>query len=268
MPRRLFAAAAAGALALAALTGCRSDPSVAAYVGDSQITEAQVDKVITDVTQDVTADNAAASGTATQADGADPTAPAAEKAPARSDVVGVLVTSAVIDRALHHRGLSATAPDASAIAQIAQGYQIPARSSYAADLADLRAGLAALLDQANPNFQPTDADLRVAYDNAVAAGVAPPNDFNAVKPTFLQVEGLAQYVSVRTDLAKSASQAGITINPRYAPLAFPLMILQSQTGQTFVAVSLPLGKTSTASPAVVDVKPSPAATLPDQPAQQ
>jgi hypothetical protein len=265
MPRRLFAAAAAGALAITALAGCRSDPSVAAYVGGTQITESQVDKVIADARQHANDDNRSASPAAQPAD-ADPTAQStAEVVPSRVDVVGLLVTDAVIRQVLSQQGLKPQPVDAG---QIAQAMRVPASSSYAATLADTWSGLTALLNAADPNFQPSDADLRPAYDNAVAAGVAPANDFNAVKPTLLQVQGLAQYIAVRADLVKAESKARITVNPRYAPLAFPIETLQTQTGETFVAVSVPLGKTSNASPAVVDVKPTPAATLPDQPAQQ
>ena len=47
MPRRrLLAVAIAGALALPALVACRDLPSVAAYVGSAQLTNAQVQRMV------------------------------------------------------------------------------------------------------------------------------------------------------------------------------------------------------------------------------
>src|SRR2546429_5591092 len=54
MPRRrLLAVAVAGVLALPALAACRDLPSVAAYVGDAQLTNAQVDTMVEEFSDQV-----------------------------------------------------------------------------------------------------------------------------------------------------------------------------------------------------------------------
>src|SRR5262245_44130619 len=46
MPRRVLAVALAGALALTALTACQDQPTVAVYVGDARLTNADVEKIV------------------------------------------------------------------------------------------------------------------------------------------------------------------------------------------------------------------------------
>src|SRR2546426_9821622 len=46
MPRRLLAVALAGTVAVSGLAACRDQPTVAAYVGSAQLTNAEVEKIV------------------------------------------------------------------------------------------------------------------------------------------------------------------------------------------------------------------------------
>src|SRR6266545_1772312 len=53
MPRRLLAVAISGALALTGLAACRDLPTVAAYVGSAQLTNAEVESMVKEFPQEV-----------------------------------------------------------------------------------------------------------------------------------------------------------------------------------------------------------------------
>jgi hypothetical protein len=258
MHRRLFAAATAGALALVALTGCRSDPSVAAYVDGTKITESQVGRMVDQARLQAEKDDEAA---ASQPDQAKPP----EVRPSRSQVVGVLVTRKLTEQAVARQGLSVQQIDPE---QVAGAFNVPAGTDYAAALTAVLAGVKALDGKVGDGYQPSDADLREVYDAAVAAGAAQPGAFDQTKPLLLQVQGLPQDLAVRNQLVQDASRMKVTVNPRYLPLQFPLETLNTQDGRSFVGVSLPL---AAANGVVVDTTPTAAPTeqsAPDAPPQQ
>src|SRR5690348_3722817 len=109
MPRRVLAVAAAAGLVLAVLTGCHSDPRVAAYVDGVTITESQVDSVLSEA-QNATKNDVQAN------QGANPNG-AAAPVPTRSAVVAVLTTQELIKRALADKGLSPAQVSADQVAQ-------------------------------------------------------------------------------------------------------------------------------------------------------
>jgi hypothetical protein len=248
MPRRALAAAAAAALVLAALTGCHSDPRVAAYVNGKTITEAQVNSMLDDARK--AADRG---GQAAQSDGA-----AAVHVPTRAEAVGVLATQEIARQTLADKNLTKAQVDPD---QVAQQFGVPGGSSYAGALTDVIASIISL-ENAAGNAQPSDAELRDVYDRAVAKGLAAAGTFDQIKPQLLQVNGLPQDISARNALAKSAAHAGVSVNPRYTPLEFPVETLSTQDGRSFVAVALPLG-TSASSGAVKDSAPTTAPSAAD-----
>ncbi len=247
MPRRALVAAAAAALVVTVLTGCRSDPRVAAYVNGKTITEAQVDSMVADA-------RTAAQRNAAQAQTAGGTA---EHVPSRAEAVSVLTTQEIARQTLADKNLTKAQVDPG---QVAQQFGVPVGSSYAGALTDIVAGIIALANAVGNNAQPSDAELRDVYDRAVAKGLAAPGTFEQVKPQLLQVNGLPQDISVRNELATSAAHTGVTVNPRYAPLEFPVVTLSTPDGRSFVAVALPLGTTGTGT---VQTAPTPAASTAD-----
>lgn len=234
---------------LAALTGCHSDPRVAAYVGNSTITESQVDSVLSEAVAAVDKDNEAIKDQA----GATP-----EQVPTRSDIVAALTANEITNRALARLGISRTPSNPN---PAGQGSAL-LKTRYAAAVTSVQAGVTALADASDKNGQPSDADLRDVYDRAVAAGLAAPGQFDAIKPQLAQVDGLAQQLDARNKLADRTNEQ-LTVNPRYAPLDFPILTLVSQaTGQSFVAIALPLAKGPAGTPVIDTPHVAPSEALP------
>ena len=248
MPRRVLAAAAAAALVVTVLTGCRSDPRVAAYVNGKTITETQVDSMV-----DEAAKAARDAGQAADGNGA-----AGVHLPTRAEAVSVLATQEIARQTLADRSLTKAQIDAG---QVAQQFGVPAGTSYANALTDVVASIIVLESEAG-NAQPTDAELRDVYDRAVAGGLAAPGTFDQIKPQLLQVQGLPQDIAARNELAKGVAHGGVNVNPRYTPLEFPVETLSTQDGRSFVAVALPLGQPAGGG-AVTDTVPTPVASAAD-----
>jgi hypothetical protein len=238
MPRRVLAVAAAAGLVLTVLTGCHSDPRVAAYVDGVTITEAQVDSVLSEATAAVDKDNEAIKN--------DPSA-TPEQAPTRVDVVAALTAKEIADRTLTQLGIAATPANPPQVQRAAELL----KTRYAAAVLSVQAGFTALVNAADKNVQASDADLRDIYDREVGAGFAPAGHFADVKPQLQQAQGLAQEIAVRNQLAKQAAQEHVTVNPRYAPLEYPLLTATNQsTGESFVALAVPLVKGPAGNPVI------------------
>ncbi|WP_155391471.1 hypothetical protein [Catellatospora paridis] len=202
--RRLTAAAGI-AVALLALTACRSSPSVAAYVGDQSFTEAKVDQLVK------------------QAAETQQTAQPGDEAAVRTHVVQLLVYNALCKRIATEKGIKLPAAAAGP-------------SEYATLNQETQACVQALpLDQ----MKPSDEDLRKVYDNGVEIGVLDPKQpFEEVKPQLAgdpQVAGAIAVYRVLTDAAKAAD---VTVNPRYRPLDLPVLT----AGERGAVLSAPFGQ--------------------------
>jgi hypothetical protein len=250
MRRRVLAVAAAAGLLLTVLTGCHSDPRIAAYVGDATITEAQVDSVLSEAVAAVDKDNEATKN--------DPSA-TPEHAPTRSDVVAALTANEITNRALTQLGITRGPSNQGQAGQ----ESALLKTRYAAAVTSVQSGVNALANAADQNLQPSDADLRDVYDRAVAAGLATPGQFDTIKPQLAQVEGLPQELDARNKLADRLTHEQLTVNPRYAPLDFPILTLVSQsTGQSFVAIALSLAKGPAGTPVIDTPHVAPSEALP------
>ncbi|MEU8077601.1 hypothetical protein AB0B31_19365 [Catellatospora citrea] len=202
--RRLTAAAGI-AVALLALTACRSNPSVAAYVGDESFTEAKVDQLTE------------------QAAKVQQTAQPGDTAAIRTEVVQLLIYNALCKRIAAEKGIKLPA--------VAAG-----PSEYETIRQESQTCVQALpLDQ----MKPSDEDLRKVYDNGVEIGVLDPKQsFDQIKPQLAgdpQVAGAIAVYRVLTDAAKSAD---VTVNPRYRPLDLPVL----SAGERGAVLSAPFGQ--------------------------
>lgn len=213
--RRLTAAAGI-AVAMLALTACRSEPNVAAYVGDTTFTEAQVTKLLDQVTS---------------VPNAEP-----ESLPNRATVVQLLVLDALCQRVAKEKNVTlppaaAPQPGQPELATIQQRVQSCNQNLPASPV------------------QPTDADLREVYDNGVAVGAIDPADpaqsFEGLKAQLASGGQVAQALGVRKVLTDASKAADVSVNPRYRTLSYPL--LQFNQGP---AISAELGQQ--ASTAVTD----------------
>jgi hypothetical protein len=238
MRRRVLAVAAAAGLVLTVLTGCHSDPRVAAYLDGMTITEAQVDSVLSEAVTAVDKYNEAIKD--------DPSV-APQQTPTRTGVVAALTVKELTNRTLTQSGITPTPPNPVPAGPVSELL----RARYFVALLSVQAGLTALVNAAGQDVQASEADLRDIYDRAVAAGFAAPGDFAAVEPQLAQTQGLPQLIAARNQLAAKAAHGHLTVNPRYAPLEYPLYSPKDQTtGASFVALAVPLAKGPAGTPVI------------------
>jgi hypothetical protein len=233
--RRVATVALTAAVAVAGLAGCRSAPSVAAYVGENRISEDRVSAVYEEAR-----DNAVTA--------ADQQSPPVIK---RQDVVDTLVGLDVLREIARQRGLSPTALNAE---QVAQAIGVKANAEYVRLYSEYRGLLNAVGSDAKP-AQPTAADLRDVY-NRLTAGGANPNGATfeqfstGISDTDKQT--LAQNIGLRNDLQPQITKLNTVVNPRYSAPELPLVSTQGADGQELPLVVLSFAP-SHGTPPVVDV---------------
>jgi hypothetical protein len=229
--RRLATVALAASLAVAGLAGCRSAPSVAAYVGQDRISEDRVSAVYEEARANAAAQNS----------------PGIK----RQDVVDTLVGLDVLREIARQRGLSPTALNAE---QVAQAIGVKANAEYVRLYSEYRGLLNAVGSDAKP-AQPTAADLRDVY-NRLTAGGANPNGATfeqfstGISDTDKQT--LAQNIGLRNDLQPQIAKLNTVVNPKYSAPELPLVSTQGANGQELPLVVLPFAP-SQGAPPVVDV---------------
>lgn len=202
--RRLVAVMAVTLVGSLVLAGCQSDPTIAAYVGNTKITEEQVSKIVDDYNR-LTAQAAAAN-------------PGAEQQPPALDRVDVL-TAMVL-----HEGCAQLAQDKSlkpasttTAADFASQRGMPADSQYAilgAELVSCMSGVPAA------TAPPTEAELRELYDRALAAGMLqePVPTFDQIKDRLAQDQSVQQAFAAKQLYTAVAGSERVVVNPRYRPL--------------------------------------------------
>jgi hypothetical protein len=246
---RLTVAAALAALALAGITGCTDDgdswdESVAAYVGETAITEAEVDAVVGEVRAEITAE--LERELENLADELDEEALAARReerfgqldeqvAVTRTRVLEMRILTEATDRYIAAEGLDPPEVPQAAIEQQAEDLGLPPENAYVHVVADFLATLAVLQATSEP-VAPTEADQREVYDNLVAAGLttAP---FEQAQP-ILDQDLLGQPVAMRNLLAEVVERAGVRVSPEY-DLVYRVPV-PIGSGESWLA--LPLGE--------------------------
>ena len=225
MPRRLLAAAVAGALALLGLTACRDLPSVAAYVGDAQLTNAQVDQMVTEARTN------------------QPDAPAAGDL--RQFAVQVFVIHEVSTRLAKEHKLTVPPADPAQVATYAQQLKV-ANGALVRQYVDAVAAYGAIQPLGTPQ-EPTDADKREVFASLIQQQVVTPDQYDQVKAQIDSPEMRAR-LGLRAVLRDALSRYRVTVNPRYQPLELSMPFTLANITAT---VSVPLGYTAPV--AVTDV---------------
>jgi hypothetical protein len=243
--RRLASVAVVASLAVASLTACRAEPSVAAYVGNTtKITEARVDQVFNEVTK-----ASAAAPAPTQ-----PGQPAAVgPAVSRSDVLQTLLAARVMGEVAKRQSL--TLPADLSLADYATALRVPAQTEYIRLYAQADTVTKLLRQKAQNAPAATDADLREVYDVLVANQEIPAGtDFAAFKANLPdQNKQLVQSASaVRQQISDVAKTMDIKVNPRYQDIGIPVLEFQTQAGELRPLVTAPLSDTDDAAP-VADI---------------
>ena len=241
--RRLASVAVVASLAVAGLSACRSEPSVAAYVGDAKITETRVQDVW-DEAREAFAD--------APAPAADPAAdPAAQAAPAtlsisRTDVVRTLLSVNVLAEVAKRESL--TLPADLSVPDYAAALRVPENTEYVRLFAEADTYVKLLRQKAQNAPAASDADLREVYDVLAAEKQVPEGttfeNFKTALPE--QNKVLVQSAAaVRNEINEVTGSMGIRINPRYQPLAIPVLEFQTQSGALRPLVVAKLGSSAT-----------------------
>jgi hypothetical protein len=220
---RRLASVAAVAAALLALSACRSHPNVAAYIGDEEVTEAQVTEVVEDLEQKLGEE-------------------AGVPLPARDRVVTLLVLDAVCAQVSAEKGYRPRMQYP--VEYVVQQYGLPADSTFVQRRAALETCLSGF-PAADP-VAPTEDELADLVQRAREAGVIPEETPFAEAAQQLDGELLRGRLALRRVIVEAMAGYDITVNPRYRPLEFPLLEFRGGS----VAVGEPIGEGG--SEAVVD----------------
>ncbi|MFI2714524.1 hypothetical protein ACH495_30830 [Micromonospora sp. NPDC018662] len=221
MRARRLVAVASVAVGLVALSGCRTEPGVAAYVGDTRVTEDQVTSILDEVRDGLASQPA----TAPQADAL---------LPARDQVVATLVLSDVCRELSADKGYQPqgqVTPE-----QVAQQTGLPADAAYPKKVAEFYTCMSGL--PASAQAAPTPEELATVIAAGRAAGAIPPDVSDADAARQLDGEQLRSALGTRKSLADAIGGYDVSVNPRYRPLAFPLLSFKGDVP----AVAVPLGE--------------------------
>ncbi|GAB3064892.1 Ros/MucR family transcriptional regulator [Micromonospora schwarzwaldensis] len=221
MRARRLVAVASVAVGLVALSGCRTEPGVAAYVGDNRVTEDRVTSILDEVRDGLASQPA----TAAQADAL---------LPARDQVVATLVLSDVCRALSADKGYQPqgqVTPE-----QVAQQTGLPADATYPKKVAEFYTCMSGL--PAGEPAAPTAEDLATVIAAGRAAGAIPPDVKDADAASQLDGQQLRSALATRKVLADAIGGYDVSVNPRYRPLAFPLLSFKGDVP----AVAVPLGE--------------------------
>ena len=204
-------------LGVAGLTGCRSNPTVAAYVGGKQYTQKDIATISDEL----------------------------------ATVIGKLpvaqrqgITLAVIRHQVVQTVVMGDLADKVAADNHVQVKELSAEELQMADtLAHTRWGLAqarfesrfVALANTAPALAPTEADQRAAYLTLTDQNGPLKASFNEVRSSLTQ-ELLGQRLGMRDLLVAGVHRYHVVVNPKYAPLDFRLTFQLGSAAEGYVAV--------------------------------
>ncbi len=224
--RRLAALVLVAVLGAGVLAGCRSDPSVAAYVGDKQYSQRHIEAMVREVVDAVNQVSPDSRGSI-------------DFAAVRQLVLSSVVVRDVAGRVAAERHVTVPKADPEVAAQML-GLQAGSpltplieKTGFAELIAGTAVALQALAGTVAP-VEPSEAEQREVYDNLSYDGELPA--FDQVRQ-YLNREALGQELGLRGVLADGVQRFHVEVNPRYAPLAYQIPI---QLGQVSGYVSVPI----------------------------
>jgi hypothetical protein len=201
------------AAALLALTGCRSSPTVAAYVGDQTLTEARVTALI-DGYMERARIQAASNGVD----------PSQVQEPNRTLVVNYLVRGQLCEAARQKLNFQLEQPN------------VPPDSSELGVIVAQTQACERSLPAGEP-VKPTEADAQQIFDIGVANGIYPPEAAGEVLPGLMNNAEVADALGRKKTLNDAVAGIDVTVNPRYGVIQMPLISFQGG----IPAVSVPFG---------------------------
>jgi outer membrane murein-binding lipoprotein Lpp len=213
--RRLAIVAVLGILGVLVLSGCRSQPRVAAYVGNTRYTEAQVDKIITNAQQLPTANLPEDKKRQVESQKQQILA---DMGTLRRDVVSALVLGDLGRRIAADRHVDVPPVD---YAAFADQFQALSGAELTRVQADWIAVATALVQTVQPK-SPTEADIRAIFNALRASNRLPAGATLQDVAAAYDNARTRQVVGLRDLMAEAARQQQVTINPRYRPLTVSL----------------------------------------------
>ncbi|MFI1990182.1 hypothetical protein [Actinoplanes sp. NPDC020271] len=207
--RRLASMAVVASLAVTGLSACRSEPAVAAYIGDTRITEKRV--------QEVWDDARAALGDA------------AAMPITRTDVVNVLVSRNLIERVAQRHNVQL--PAGLSYDQFAALVRLPAKTEYVQLYAQYNALQYTVEQSITGTTALTEDDLKDVYQRLTANNALEPGTtFDAFKGTVPAdvTKDLEAAVALRNEVHQVADPLDVTVNPRYQPIELGVYGVQNQ----------------------------------------
>jgi len=205
------------------LAGCAHSPSQALRVGDVTVDNTQVETMAAPFAQALSANAAGVT---------DPVAKV------RQSVVQLTIFKEVAQRYAQEKGVTPAAPD---YAGVAQSLGVGADDPYARLNAEAGALLTALRDNTTGRT-PTDAEVQDVYSRYLEVAGEGAASLDEVRQELLTLPEYGQALALRDALTDAIGRYGVTVNPRYQPLQFPLLVVAN--GQ-LTLVSLPLGDQGT-----------------------
>lgn len=219
---RSLAAATLAAVAVLGLAGCRVEPGAAAFIGNTRITDEQVDKI-----NDEQVDIARGRGqeVSTQAIAAN-----------RQLLIERLTLAEVARRIVTEKGIAVTRVSATDVA-----YQNgrPQPSDIDRYVADTQPYLEALRAAVTPTAL-TDAEKKELTQNLVRLGADP-----SVAARFFGEPDLQRAMAFRKALRDGLDKYRVEVSPRYSEVAYPIWSVTSG-GQQVDVMFLQLGNSDTA----------------------
>jgi hypothetical protein len=222
--RRLVTILLAMALGTLSLTGCRSNPAAAVYIGDKQYSNAYVEHLNSEILDVINSQSQEPQQVS--------------YAQSRRLIVSLLVIREVGPRIAAERGITLPKADPAITASelfgvsedSPEGQEIVSKD-MARVFAEAFMALGALSQVAGA-VEPAEADQRAIYDILEADGQAPGISFEEIQP-YLTKQTIGSALGLRNVLTAGFEDVHITVNPRYAPLTYQIPVAIGQ-GQIFV----------------------------------
>lgn len=220
-------------VAMFALAGCRSDPSVAAYVGSTRYTDDRVRGIADEAHRKLQeyVDAQQSQG------GASPQA--VERPVTDQEVIAALVGRDVLKALAGEKNLKPLEVDPN---QIAQQEQVPPDSEYVRALVERDGYRLAILQKA-PSAEPSEDDLRQVYDNLVKASSGGyTGSYAQFKSTLAgqDTELIGRSAAVGREVTAEAGELDVRVNPRYGTASLTLVQISDQQGGVHSLLSVPL----------------------------
>ncbi|GAB3139623.1 hypothetical protein GCM10027290_09120 [Micromonospora sonneratiae] len=219
--RRLASVVVAVTVGVLALAGCRSEPGVAAYVGDRSFSHQDVDRVVDEISEQIRPE---------------------ERGVLRRNVVQMLVVREVATRYAAEHDITVPTVDP---VSFALSNRLPPNTHYAELAATFNAAVEAV-DRTAPSVEPTEADQREVYSHLTVQGVPISDSFESARPHLGQQQ-IGKAVGLRNLLRDALDEADVTVNPQYGNPSFRIPV-QVQPASSWLTVPL-----TDREPAVSDV---------------